>query len=65
MNGWLVEPNDTEALSQAIADAASNPTRLMSMGTKSRDIVEREFAWSVLVDRYVNLYMEILAGRKL
>ena len=64
MNGWLVEPNDTEALSQAIADAASNPTRLIGMGTKSRDIVEREFAWSVLVDRYVNLYMEILESRK-
>jgi glycosyltransferase involved in cell wall biosynthesis len=65
VNGWLVEPNDTEALSRAIADAASNPTRLVSMGARSREIVEREFAWSVLVDRYLNLYREILASRKI
>ena len=65
VNGWLVEPNDTDALSRAIADAASHPTRLVSMGGRSREIVEREFAWSVLVERYLNLYHEMLAGRKI
>ena len=65
MNGWLVEPNDTDGLSHAIADAASNPTRLIGMGARSREIVEREFAWSVLVDRYVNLYFEILASQRI
>jgi glycogen synthase len=65
VNGWLVEPNDTEALARAIAEAASNPTRLVSMGERSREIVEREFAWNVLVDRYLSLYLELLANRKI
>jgi len=65
VNGWLVEPNDTDGLSHAIVDAASNPTRLISMGARSREIVEQEFAWSVLVDRYVNLYTEMLASRRI
>jgi glycosyltransferase involved in cell wall biosynthesis len=65
VNGWLVEPNNSEALSQAITEAASNPTRLAGMGARSREIVEREFAWSVLVDRYLNLYLELLANRRI
>ena len=64
VNGWLVEPNDTEELSCAIVDAAASPTRLVEMGAKSREIVERDFAWSVLVERYMNLYREILSARK-
>ena len=65
VNGWLVEPNDPDALSRAIAEAAANPTRLVGMGTKSREIVEREFTWSVLAERYENLYLEMLAGRRI
>ena len=53
------------ALSRAIADAASSPTRLIEHGRESREIVEREFAWRVLVERYVNLYMEILRAKAL
>jgi glycogen(starch) synthase len=64
INGWLVEPNDVAALAEAIADAASHPTRLVEMGARSREIVEREFAWNVLAGRYVNLYLELLAGRR-
>ena len=30
VNGWLVEPDDTDALSRAIAEAASHPTRLVA-----------------------------------
>jgi hypothetical protein len=30
------------------------------MGDKSRAIVEREFAWSVLVDRQIALYEQLL-----
>jgi hypothetical protein len=34
------------------------------MGARSREIVEREFAWTVLADRYVSLYLELLADRR-
>jgi glycosyltransferase involved in cell wall biosynthesis len=65
VNGWLVEPNDPEALSHAIAEAAANPTRLGGMGTRSREIVEHEFAWNVLAERYLNLYREMLTDRRI
>ena len=63
VNGWLVEPDDAEALGRAIDDAASDPLRLLAMGAASRELVEREFAWSVLVEKYVDLYRKLLTAR--
>lgn len=60
VNGWLVEPGDPVALGQAVADAVSDPVRLRGMGAESRRIVEKQFAWSVLVDEYLELYAELL-----
>jgi glycosyltransferase involved in cell wall biosynthesis len=64
VNGWLVEPNDVDALAAALSDAAARPPRLVAMGLQSRAIVEREFAWSVLVDRYLALYADLVARRR-
>ena len=61
VNGWLVEPGDPDGLAAAIEDAVSSPRRLAAYGAGSRGIVEREFAWSVLVDRQIDLYRELLA----
>jgi glycosyltransferase involved in cell wall biosynthesis len=63
VNGWLVEPDDADALARALQDAASDPIRLLAMGAASRERVEREFAWSVLVDQYVEMYDELLLRR--
>jgi glycosyltransferase involved in cell wall biosynthesis len=60
LNGWLVEPGDAEGLAQAIAEAIGDPVRLLAMGAHSRQIVESEFAWTVLIDRYLALYDELL-----
>jgi glycosyltransferase involved in cell wall biosynthesis len=65
VNGWLVEPHDIDGLARAMADAASEPTRLVEMGARSREIVEREFAWPILVDRYLGLYGELLGRANL
>lgn len=62
-NGWLVEPGDAAALASALEDALADRARLTAMGDKSRAIVEREFAWSVLVDRHIALYEQLLHGR--
>jgi glycosyltransferase involved in cell wall biosynthesis len=63
VNGWLVEPSDVAALAAALLDAASEPARLVQMGQQSREIVEREFAWSVLVTKQIALYRELLGRR--
>ena len=61
-NGWLVEPGDAAALAAALEDALADRARLTAMGEKSRAIVEREFAWSVLVDQQIALYEQLLRG---
>jgi glycogen(starch) synthase len=64
VNGWLVQPDDVAGLAQAIEDAAADPIRLLAMGARSREIVEREFAWAGLVEKYLALYEDLRsAGR--
>jgi glycosyltransferase involved in cell wall biosynthesis len=59
INGWLVDPDDVDGLARAVEEAAAQPARLIGMGQESRAIVERTFAWSVLVDRHLELYTEL------
>lgn len=64
VNGWLIEASDVSALTAALLDAAADPARLVAMGLRSREIVEREFAWSALVARQIALYRELLGTRR-
>jgi glycosyltransferase involved in cell wall biosynthesis len=59
LNGWLVDPGDPDGLADAVIAAAAEPARLPEMGARSREIVAREFAWSVLVERQIALYQEL------
>jgi len=58
--GWLVEPGDAGALAGALQDAARRAAELPTMGSAGRALVEREFAWPVLVERQIALYRELL-----
>jgi len=60
VNGWLVEPGDSAALAAALTDALSGRERIAQMGQRSREIVEREFAWPVLVEQQLALYESLL-----
>jgi glycosyltransferase involved in cell wall biosynthesis len=62
-NGWLVEPGDIEGLARAIEEAASHTSRLAELGARSREIVEREFAWPVVAERHEAMYRELLDAR--
>ena len=63
-NGWLVEPGDAGGAGRARSKTRSPiAARLAAMGAQSRAIVEREFAWSVLVDQQIALYEQLLRDR--
>jgi glycosyltransferase involved in cell wall biosynthesis len=62
-NGWLVEPNDVDGLARAIDEAATERAWFPAMGARSRQIVEQEFSWAVLVDRQIAVYEELLSAR--
>ena len=59
-NGWLVPPGDLEALADTLVEATADPAALAPMGARSREIVEREFAWTSLVQRQIEIYEELL-----
>lgn len=60
-NGWLVEPDDADGLARAIVDAATDRAWLPAMGARSREIVEHEFSWRVVVERQIEVYEELLS----
>jgi glycosyltransferase involved in cell wall biosynthesis len=64
INGWLVAPDDAEALATALVETASAGERLTTMGQQSRAIVEQEFAWTVIVKRQIAVYEELLAASR-
>ncbi len=64
INGWLVAPGDAAALEAALVASHDAGGRLVEMGQNSRDIVEREFAWPVLVTRQIAVYDELLGRRR-
>ena len=59
-NGWLVEPGNVDQLADAIVDAATERAWLPAMGARSREIVEHEFSWSVLVQKQIEIYEDLL-----
>jgi glycogen(starch) synthase len=65
VNGWLVAPDDADALAAALIETADAGDRLTAMGQHSRSIVEQEFAWTVIVKRQIAVYEELLASRDL
>jgi glycosyltransferase involved in cell wall biosynthesis len=60
LNGWLVEPGDTDALARALGAALARRDQLRAMGEEGRTIVEREFGWRAVVTRLLDLYQEVL-----
>jgi glycogen synthase len=57
VNGWLVEPDRADLLTEALTDALRRDRAdLARFGLASRDIVEREFAWPVVAARMMDVY---------
>lgn len=64
--GWVVPPEDEEALAGAIADAlAATPERLDRMRVAARDCVEREFDMQVVASRYIALFRSLVEAPRM
>ena len=63
--GLLVSPRDPQAIAGALRRLASDPELARDLGQRARQRVSREFDWSVLAGRYVDLYAAVTrrAGR--
>jgi glycogen synthase len=60
--GLLVEPEDADALAEAIVSLLKNPQRLFQLGQAARAKVEKEFGWDRYVEAYDALYRKLMMG---
>ena len=60
--GWLVEPDDRDALANALVEAINRPRERRRRGAAAAEDVARRFAWPALAQRVAALYDEVLAG---
>lgn len=58
--GRLIAPEDRGAWEATLIEMIEQPERARALGAAARRRVEREFALPVVVDRYVELYRELL-----
>jgi glycosyltransferase involved in cell wall biosynthesis len=60
VTGWVVPSSDPAALAGAIGRLLAEPALARQMGRAGRQRVEREFTESVMVDRVMAVYRELL-----
>jgi len=59
-NGYLVPPRDPLKLAGRILDLLRDPSTAETMGQRSISLVQREFALTKVVERYVQMYRKSL-----
>ena len=62
ITGFLVPPNDPEALAMAIVKALSDEKKLIEMGEAAFQKMREEFSWDIISGQITNCYYEITNG---
>ena len=62
IGGGLVVPATVEGLQAGIESILEDRVKLGLMGCKLKDFVYKEFLWSSVVNKYIELYNRILEG---
>jgi glycosyltransferase involved in cell wall biosynthesis len=58
-SGWLVEPDDEDALSAALVAAVNDDTERRRRGAAARETVCERYAWSVVADRIARVLSDV------
>ena len=59
-NGFLVEPGNEKQLAEKIRYLIDNPEERERMGGNSRKLAEEKFNWTVIADKYLRVYEEVV-----
>ena len=60
-DGWLVTPDDEQALAQAMIAIVNAPDERRARGASGLEHVREDFAWSAVAERFVEVYESVLA----
>jgi glycosyltransferase involved in cell wall biosynthesis len=58
-DGILVEPNDSKAVAEAIADLIDNPSRRNKIAENARETIETEFDIRIAVDKLESVFHQV------
>ncbi len=62
-NGWLVEPDSLESLTEAIVEAVNNPGAREERARNGYEVTRRDYSWETLAERTAAVYEVAMAGR--
>ena len=63
-NGYLVDIDDTAALTDCLIELIENPHERQRMGKESRKIAEQEFAWDYIAQQYAEIYKRLARSKE-
>lgn len=58
--GWIVPPEDPDALATAMRELLDDPARAQRMGTRARELGAQQFRIEATVEAYLDMYRRIL-----
>jgi glycosyltransferase involved in cell wall biosynthesis len=61
--GWLVEPDNRDALADALVAAVNDPAERERRGAAARAAATERYAWPALAGRVAGLFDDVAAGR--
>jgi glycosyltransferase involved in cell wall biosynthesis len=59
-NGFLIDPGDSDQLSQKILTLLQDPKLSREMGERGRRLIEEKFSWGLITSQVIDLYHKLL-----
>ena len=56
LDGWLVAPDDVDALAAALVELVNDPVERRARGANGVRHVREDYAWSAVAERFVHVY---------
>ena len=60
--GWLVEPDDEDAMVEALVDAVNDPGKRARKGEAAYEEARENYAWPSLAERVAKVYEDVSRG---
>ncbi len=58
-NGLLIEPDDADALTNALKTVIEDRDKTFALGQAARELVEKQYSWDLIADVYMDLLCDV------